>query len=48
MANAALKKPGSLLIWLDKKMTWHAPHEVRPGRHAVVSDAAVQFCLTFA
>ena len=26
MANAALKKRGSLLIWLDKEMTWLAAH----------------------
>jgi len=44
--NAALKNRGSLLIWLDKEMTWHAPHEDRPGRPAVFSDAAIQFCLT--
>ena len=44
--NAALKKRGSLLIWLDKEMTWHAPHEDRSGRPAVFSDAAIQFCLT--
>jgi hypothetical protein len=30
--NAALRKRGSLLIWLDKDMTWLAPHEGRPGR----------------
>ena len=44
--NAALKKRGSLLIWLDKEMTWHAPHEDRPGQPTVFSDAAIQFCLT--
>ena len=44
--NAALKKRGSLLIWLDKEMTWLAPHDVRPGRPAMFSDAAIQFCLT--
>ncbi len=25
--NDALRKRESLLIWLDKEMTWHAPHE---------------------
>ena len=44
--NAALRKRGSLLIWLDKEMTWLAPHDGRPGRPAVFSDAAIQFCLT--
>ena len=31
------------MIWLDKDMTWLAPHD---GRPAVFSDAAIQFCLT--
>ena len=44
--NAALTKRGSLLIWLDKEMAWHAPHEGRPGRPPVFSDAAIQFCLS--
>jgi len=44
--NAALRKRGSLLIWLDKKMAWHAPHEGRPGRPPVFSDAAIRFCLS--
>ena len=44
--NDALRKRGSLLIWLDKEMAWHAPHEDRPGRPPVFSDAAIQFCLS--
>lgn len=36
----------SLLIWLDKEMNWLAPRDGGPGRPAVFSDAAVQFCLT--
>lgn len=43
--NAALKKRGSLLIWLDKEMVWLAPKDGRPGRPAVFSDAAIQTCL---
>ena len=43
---ASLCKRGSLLIWLDKEMTWLAPHDGSPGRPAVFSDAAIQFCLT--
>jgi len=35
-----------LLIWLDKEMAWLAPHDGSPGRPAVFSDAAIQFCLT--
>ena len=44
--SASLRKRGSLLIWLDKEMTWLAPHYGRPGRPAMFSDAAIQFCLT--
>ncbi len=44
--NDALKLRGALLIWLDKEMTWHAPHEGRPGRPPVFSNAAIQFCLS--
>ena len=44
--NAALRKRGSLLIWLDKEMAWHAPHEGRRGRPPVFSNAAIQFCLS--
>ena len=34
------------MIWLDKDMTWLSPHDGSPGRPAVFSDAAIQFCLT--
>ena len=44
--NGALRKRGSLLIWLDKEVIWLAPHDGGPGRPAVFSDAAIQFCLT--
>ena len=44
--NDALRKRGSLLIWLDKEMTWLAPHDGSPGRPAVFPDAAIQFCLS--
>ena len=37
--TAALRKRGSLLIWLT-------PHDGSPGRPAVFSDAAIQFSLT--
>ena len=43
--TAALRKRGSLLIWLDKDMTWLAPRDGSPGRPAVLSDVAIQFCL---
>nr|QXO85691.1 Transposase DDE domain-containing protein [Paracoccus sp. (in: a-proteobacteria)] len=41
--NTSLRKRGSLLIWVDKNMTWRAPRDERP---AVFSDAAIQFCLS--
>ena len=44
--TGSLKRRGSLLIWLDKEMTWLAPPEGSPGRPAVFADAAIQFCLT--
>ena len=44
--DAALRKRGSLLIWLDRGMAWLAPHEGRRGRPSVFSDAAIQFCLS--
>ncbi|MBA3910316.1 MAG: IS5/IS1182 family transposase, partial [Rhodobacter sp.] len=44
--TASLRKRGSLLIWLDKSMTWLAPHDGSAGRPAVFWDAAIQFCLT--
>ena len=44
--TASLCKRGSLLIWLDKEMTWLAPPGGSPDRPAVFSDAAIQFCLT--
>lgn len=44
--SASLRKRGSLLIWLDKAMTWLAPHDSRPGRTAGRSDAAIQFCVS--
>ena len=43
--NEALRRRGSLLIWLDKDMVWLAPKGGRPGRPPVFSDAAIQFCL---
>lgn len=44
--TASLCRRGSLLIWLDKDMIWLAPPDGSPGRPAVFSDAAIQFCLT--
>ena len=44
--NAALKRRGSLMIWIDADLQWQAPSSGRTERPAVFSDAAIQFCLT--
>ena len=44
--TASLRKRGSLLIWLHKKVARLAPHYGITGRPAAFSDAAIQFCLT--
>jgi hypothetical protein len=44
--NAALRRRGSLLVWLDREMEWLAPKRRRPGRPETFSDAAIQFCLS--
>jgi hypothetical protein len=41
--TASPHKRGSLLIWLDKNVTWLAPHD---GRPLAFSDAAIQVCRT--
>jgi hypothetical protein len=43
MARAALRRGGSLLVWLDTEMNWLAQHEGKPGRPPVFSDASIQF-----
>ncbi len=44
--NAALRRRGSLLIWLDREMEWCAPKRGRPGRPETFSDAAIELCLS--
>ena len=44
--NTALKARGSLLIWVDKRLTWFAAASGKRGRSPKFSDAAIQFCLT--
>ena len=44
--NAALRRRGSLMVWLDREMEWCAPKRGRPGRPETFSDAAIQFCLS--
>jgi hypothetical protein len=44
--NDALKRRGSLTIWVDPEMSWDAAPTGRRGRQQTYSDAAVQTCLT--
>jgi Transposase DDE domain len=44
--NAALRRRGSLTIWLDPQMQWEATPSGRRGRQQIFSDAAIQACLT--
>jgi hypothetical protein len=43
--NDALRRRGSLLIWLDRDMEWLAVKAGCRGRPPMFSDAAIQFCL---
>ena len=44
--NTALKQRGSLSIWFDPEMSWHAPPTGKRGRQPAFNDAAIQVCLT--
>ncbi|WP_370159496.1 IS5 family transposase [Limimaricola soesokkakensis] len=44
--NAALRKRGSLSVWFDPEMVWHADKTGKRGRPETFSDAAIQTCLT--
>ena len=44
--NDALRKRGSLLIWLDKGMTSLPTQPKAVGRPPVFSNSAMQFCLS--
>jgi len=44
--NTALKQRGSLSIWFDPEMAWHAVPTGKRGRQPEFSDAAIQICLT--
>ena len=44
--NEALKRRGSLTIWLDPEMIWDAAPTGRRGRQQTYSDAAIQACLS--
>jgi Transposase DDE domain len=43
--NDALKKRGSMLIWIDKDMAWNGTPSGKRGRSKTYSDLAIQFCL---
>lgn len=42
----ALKRRGSLNIWFDPAMNWHAEPSRKRGRSQTFSDAAIQTCPT--
>ncbi len=44
--NTALKQRGSLSIWLDPEMEWHAPPSGKRGRQQSFCDPAIQVRLT--
>lgn len=44
--NAALRRRGSLSIWFDPTMTWHAVKTGKRGHPETFSEAAIQTCLT--
>ncbi|TYC86897.1 IS5 family transposase [Novosphingobium sp. BW1] len=44
--NAALALRGSLPVWFDPEMQWLSAPIGKRGRQPVVSDAAIQVCLT--
>ena len=44
--TTAPKQRGSLSIWFDPKMSWHACPTGKRGRQPAFSDAAIQVCLT--
>ncbi len=44
--NAALRKRGSLSVWFDPEMVWHAGKTGKRGRPETFSDATIQTRLT--
>lgn len=43
---ASLRQRGSLSVWFDPDMVWHAEKSGKRGRPETFSDAAIQTCLT--
>ena len=44
--NASLRRRGSLSVWFDPEMTWHAGKTGKRGHPETFSESAIQFCLT--
>lgn len=44
--NASLRRRGSLSVWFDPEMPWHAGRSGRRGHPETFSDSAIQTCLT--
>lgn len=44
--NAALRRCGSLSIWVDPTMAWHASKTGKRGHPETFSESAIQTCLT--
>jgi hypothetical protein len=44
--NASPRERGSLAVWFDPDMIWHAEMSRRRGRPETFSDASIQTCLT--
>jgi len=44
--NASLRRRGSLSVWFDPNMVWHAEKSGKRGHPETFSDGAIQLCLT--
>ncbi len=44
--NASLRERGSLSVWFDPGMTWHAAPSGQRGGQAVYGEAAIRACLS--
>ena len=44
--NASLRQRGSLSVWFDPDMVWHAEKSGKRRRPETFSEAAIQTCLT--
>lgn len=44
--NASLRRRGSLSVWFDPEMDWHARKNGKRGHPETFSESAIQLCLT--